>query len=330
MSTQAEISPPKSRRTFTSRTSRILLWLFVAVLVIMAGVAVYAYYVVHSALPQLDGQLRVGGLSAPVTVTRDSHGVPTIEAASLEDLFFAQGYVTAQDRLWQMDVMRRFGSGELSEILGEDTLKLDREQRILGLRAAARKALEMAGPRDRAFFEAFASGVNAYIGTHSDRLPIEFRILRYAPKPWLAEDSVVIANSMVKDLNYHYFFDALAREKILAKLGPDLTADLYVNRSWHDRPPTVMREDLNQPDVSAADSDDDDNGDEDSPDNSVTRSNIPDARRIEGLNVEGLPVNGSNNWVVSGAHTITGKPLLSNDMHLGHQMPNLWYEAHLH
>jgi penicillin amidase len=330
MSTPAEISPPKSRRTFssrTSRTSRILLWLFVAGLVVVAGAAAYAYYLVHSALPQLDGRLRVGGLSAPVTVTRDGHGVPTIEADTLGDLFFAQGYVTAQDRLWQMDVMRRFGSGELSEILGEDTLKLDREQRILGLRAAAKKALEMAGPRDRTFFEAYARGVNAFIGTHSDRLPIEFRILHYSPKPWLAEDSVVIANSMVKDLNYHYFYDALAREKIFAKLGPELTADLYVNRSWHDRPPTVMREDLNQPDSTTGGSDDEDDDDDESPDNSVTQRKVSPG---EAAPAEGLPVNGSNDWVVSGAHTVTGKPLLSNDMHLGHQMPNLWYEAHLH
>ena len=192
--------------------------------------------------PNWTAECRVIGLSAPVTVTRDGHGVPTIEAASLDDLFFAQGYVTAQDRLWQMDMMRRYGSGELSEILGEDTLKLDREQRILGLRAAAKKSLEMAGPRDRAFLEAYARGVNAYIAARGGRLPIEFRILRYAPKPWLPEDSLVIANSMVKDLNYHYFYDALAREKILAKLGPELTADLFVNRSWHDRPPTVMRD----------------------------------------------------------------------------------------
>ncbi len=355
MSTLAEISPPKSRR---APVLRILLWLLLAVLAILACVLAYAYYVAHAALPQMDGRLQVGGLSAPVTVTRDSHGVPTIEAASLDDLFFAQGYVTAQDRLWQMDVMRRYGSGELSEILGEGLLKRDREQRILGLRAAAKKAMELASARDRSFYDSYARGVNAYIGTHGDRLPIEFRILHYTPKPWLVEDSVVIANSMVKDLNYHYFYDALAREKILAKLGPELTADLYVNRSWHDRPPTVMREDLTEPDNSG-DSDDDD--DDDSPDNSVTR-NVP-LTAAEGLPVaasgaiarqeenssiaalealrhpksneeafptEELPVNGSNDWVVSGAHTVTGKPLLSNDMHLGHQMPNLWYETHLH
>ena len=325
MSTLAEISPPKSRR---SPIFRFLLWALLALLLIVSVGLGYAYHLARSALPQLDGQLQVGGLAAPVTVTRDSHGVPTIDAANLTDLFFAQGYVTAQDRLWQMDVMRRFGSGELSEILGEDTLKLDREQRILGLRAAAKKALAMAPERDRNFFNAYARGVNAFIETHGDRLPLEFRILRYTPKPWLAEDSVVIANSMVKDLNYHYFYDALAREKILAKLGPELTTDLYVNRSWHDRPPTVMREDLNEPDAKP-DGPDDEDDDSDSPDNSVTQRNALHFSPAN-LPVEGLPVNGSNDWVVSGTHTVTGKPLLSNDMHLGHQMPNLWYEAHLH
>ena len=320
MSTLADIKVPASRRT---PVLHILQWLVLGVLVVLLGGLAYGYFTVHSALPQLDGRLQIVGLSAPVTVTRDSHGVPTIEASSLEDLFFAQGFVTAQDRLWQMDVMRRFASGDLSEILGEDLLKVDREQRILGLRAAAQKSLETASERDHAFFEAYARGVNSYIATHGHRLPIEFRILHYAPKPWLPEDSVVIANQMVKDLNYHYFFDALNHEKILAKLGPELTADLYVNRSWHDRPPTVMREDLAQPQNNASDSDDDDDSDDDSgPDNSVTQGGIPFAQ-------EGVPVNGSNDWVISGAHSVTGKPLLSNDMHLGHQMPNLWYEAHL-
>ncbi|HLW85729.1 MAG TPA: penicillin acylase family protein [Candidatus Sulfotelmatobacter sp.] len=319
---------PAARR---SPVVRILFWLLWVIVAIIAGTVGYAYLVVRSALPQLDGRLQVSGLSAPVTVTRDAHGVPAIEAKTLEDLFFAQGYVTAQDRLWQMDVMRRFGSGELSEILGEDTLKIDREQRILGLRAAAKKTLEINNPRDRGYFEAYARGVNAYIGIHGDRLPIEFRILKYAPKPWQPEDSVVIANQMVKDLNYHYFYEALDREKILAKLGPELTADLYVNRSWHDRPPTVIREDLNEPtnDNSNGDQDEDDDSDDDSgPDNSVTQQRTP-AMAVRSTE-EALPVDGSNDWVVSGAHTTTGKPLLSNDMHLGHQMPNLWYEAHLH
>jgi penicillin G amidase len=305
------------------RSLRIVRWVLLGLAILFVAATGYAYFIVRSALPGLDGALAVNGLSASVKVTRDNHGVPTIEASNFEDLFFAQGFVTAQDRLWQMDIMRRFGAGELSEILGEVTLKIDREQRILGLRAAAKKNLQMASARDLSYFEAYARGVNAFIEAHRDRLPIEFRILRYQPKPWQPEDSIVIANQMVKDLNFYTFGDMLNREKILAKLGPELTADLYVNRSWHDRPPTIMREDLND----EKDSDDSDDDEDDGPDNSVTqRAHTPWeiwARRIPEA------VNGSNDWVVSGEHTVTGKPLLSNDMHLGHQMPNLWYEAHL-
>ena len=323
MSTLTVTSVPASRR---STGVRILLWLLLVLAMLVAAVVAFAYFVARSALPQLDGNLTVKGLSAPVKVTRDSHGVPAIEAATLEDLFLAQGYVTAQDRLWQMDIMRRFAAGELSEILGEDTLKVDREQRILGLRAAARKSLQAASARDLVYFDAYARGVNAFIESHARSLPIEFRILKYRPKPWQAEDSIVIANQMVKDLNYYSFEDTLAHEKILAKLGPELAADLYVNRSWHDRPPTVMRADLRDNDQeNQGDSDDDD--DDDGPDTSVTQERGAAAE----IWAQHAPeaVNGSNDWVVSGAHTVTGKPLLSNDMHLGHQMPNLWYEAHL-
>lgn len=305
----------------------MILWVLLILILLLASAIACAYFIARAALPQLDGSATVHGLSASVTVTRDVHGVPAIEAATPVDLFFAQGYVTAQDRLWQMDIMRRFASGELSEILGVDTLKSDLEQRILGLRAAAKKSLQIASPRDRSYLEAYARGVNAFIETR--RIPLEFRILKYRPKPWQVEDSIVIANQMVKDLNFYTFRDALDREKILAKLGPELTADLYVNRSWHDRPPTVIRKDLKDQ-QNQKDSNDNDNGEDDEddgPDNSVTRQ-TGTAEEIWG---PGIPeaVNGSNNWVVAGSHTVTGKPLLSNDMHLHHQMPNLWYEAHL-
>ncbi|MGC1373363.1 MAG: penicillin acylase family protein [Candidatus Sulfotelmatobacter sp.] len=333
MSTAAYSSIGISRR---SAAARLLLW-FLLAFAILLGIAIGSAYVfTRSALPLLDGTLALKGLFAPVNVIRDNHGVPTIDASNLQDLFFAQGFVTAQDRLWQMDVMRRFGAGELSEILGEATLKIDREQRVLGLRAAAKKSLQMASARDVSYLEAYARGVNAFIATHESRLPIEFRILRYTPKPWQPEDSIVIANQMVKDLNFYAFHDALDREKILAKLGPELTADLYVNRSWHDRPPTVMREDSNNDNNNNDDRDDSDEG-EDGPDSSVTRLADPVQVSPAQINLaqefwsQEIPegVKGSNDWVVSGKHTVTGKPLLSNDMHLGHQMPNLWYEAHL-
>jgi len=326
----ATVTSPPVATPKPSRTGRIILLLLVLIVLAILGLFAWAYSVAHSALPQLDGKLQVPGLSAPVTVIRDGHGLPTIDAASVHDLFFAQGYVTAQDRLWQMDIMRRFAGGEISEILGEETIKHDREQRILGLRATAEKAFASASEPDRTYFLDYARGVNAYIESRRDHLPIEFRILGYSPRPWTPEDSLVIAVQMVKDLNHYHYHEALEREKILVKLGPELTADLYVNSSWHDRPPTVARPSMDQNHGSARDGDDDQdvNG---NPDSSVAASSplLPFSGSEFEPEFETDPVLGSNNWVVSGAHTVTGKPLLSNDMHLGHQMPNLWYEVHL-
>ncbi|HKS77213.1 MAG TPA: penicillin acylase family protein [Terriglobales bacterium] len=293
---------------------RILLWTVIILFVLFAVAAIGFYSIARSALPQLDGTLSVPGLSAPVTVTRDHHGIPTIEAANLDDLFFAQGYVTAQDRLWQMDGMRRFAAGELSEILGPDYIKVDKEQRILGMRQAARKALTTFSPENRLRFEDYARGVNAYIDSHHDDLPLEFRILHYQPRPWTPEDSTVIAAQMVKDLNHDP--NILSREKILDKLGPELAADLYPNSSMHDHPPTATPSSLE-----GKPADDENEEDETPSPSSVTRA-VPAADR------DPFAV-GSNDWVVSGAHTVSGKPLLSDDMHLGHQMPNLWFEAHL-
>src|SRR5262249_40664536 len=154
--------------------------------------------------------------------------------------------------------------------------------------------------RDRAFFEAYARGVNAYIASRGSKLPIEFGILghsqrpwiTYTPRPWQAEDSIVIANQMVKDLNFGYIYDTLAREKVLAKLGPELTADLYVNRSWHDRPPTVMRDDLNEQAKPNNDSDeDDDDDDDDGPDNAVTQ--VAPSTLMPG-ELDAPAINGSN------------------------------------
>jgi penicillin amidase len=304
----------------------VLVLLLGAILLVALAGGASLYFVARSALPQLDGRLSIPGLSARVTVTRDGHGVPTIEATSLEDLLFAQGYVTAQDRLWQMDTMRRYAAGELAEILGEDLVKHDREQRILGLRAAAKRAIEVASPQQRDRFEAYARGVNAFIASHRDRLPLEFRILGYSPRPWTAEDSALIGAQMIEDLNHGPYEEALAREKILAKLGPELTGDLYVSSSWRDRPPTEAPADLEANPKGADDNNDED--DEDSgADSSVTFLRRPGAPSPE-LS-DPFQVVGSNNWVVSGAHTVSGKPLLANDMHLPHQMPNLWYEAHL-
>ena len=314
------------------RILRIVVFLLGAVFLVGFGICAWIYSVARSALPQLDGKVRVPGLSARVTVIRDAHGAPTLDAANFGDLFFAQGYVTAQDRLFQMDGMRRFAAGELAEVFGSEYVEHDRQQRILGLRVVARKTVESLPAEDRSRFEAYARGVSAYIESHRNRLPLEFRVLRYFPRPWTAEDSALVGVQMVEDLSTSPRH-ALMREKILAKLGPELTGDLYVNSSWHDRPPTVTRPNLEE-EIKGDQDEDDDEDDDSGTDSSVTgltpRPGIPALPRRGEMFFDERPlVLGSNNWVVSGAHTVSGKPLLSNDMHLRFQMPNLWYEAHL-
>ena len=321
---------------------RVLYYAVCLLLVALIAGVWWLYWIARSPLPQLDGSVAVPGISAKVRVVRDGQGVPTIEAATLEDLFFAQGYVTAQDRLWQMDMMRRAAAGELSEVIGEDTVKMDREQRILGLRLAAEAAEKIISARDRAYFDAYTRGVNAFLESHRDRLALEFRLLKYTPRPWTVIDSLLVGARMVQDLNHYSNPPALTREKILAKLGPELTADLYVNSSWRDRPPTETRRIEGEPAANSSDEEDDDEEVDPEGGNSRLTSALPSApvspspSAVTSAFTSALTLEeddsfrpGSNNWVVSGQHTVSGKPLLSNDMHLDHQMPNLWFEAHL-
>lgn len=307
-------STPGARRP---RWRRPIAAAFLLLLLAVLGVAAWFYCAVQRALPQLDGSLALPGLRDRVTVVRDTHGVPHISASSLDDLLFAQGCVTAQDRLWQMDATRRFASGELSEILGQDFLRLDRQQRILQLRFVAERLDRGLSPADRAELEAYASGVNAYIDTHGDALPLEFRVLRYKPRPWTVKDSLLVTLSMSEALNHGGYRAELSREAILAKLGPELTADLYPSTSWRDHPPTDVAPISPSP----------------SPAPRAGKAAPGPGGFLSAVSAGELfpePLQpGSNNWVISGAHTASGKPLLSNDMHLPHQIPGVWYEAHL-
>ena len=317
---------------------RILYYAVCTLLVALIAAVWWLYGIARSPLPQLDGSVTVPGISSKIRVVRDEQGVPTIEAATLEDLFFAQGYVTAQDRLWQMDMMRRAAAGELSEVIGADTVQMDRQERILGLRLAAEASEKNISARDRAYFDAYARGINAFIDSHRDRLSLEFRLLKYTPRPWTVTDSLLVGALLVQDLNHYRNPPTLTREKILAKLGPELTADLYVNSSWRDRPPTEVRHIEGEP---AAHSSNEDDDDEEEVDPSGGTGRITSARptgsgsALFQARVGTLPEEtdsfrpGSNDWVVSSQHTVSGKPLLSNDMHLDHQMPNLWFAAHL-
>ena len=332
------VAAPSARRGIGRIVVRILVILLVLIVVTTAGILFWFNHITHAALPQLDGAIAVQGLHSAVTVTRDTHGVPHITAASLEDLFFAQGYVTAQDRLWSLDLTRRYAAGELAEIFPATSgppsttsrstsvtrprrtwIDHDKQQRIMRLRVVAERVAQQLGPRDRSFFEAYAKGVNAFIDQHRDHLPIEFSILNYSPRAWTVADSVLVGISMSQLLNPQFEAEYW-REKITSKLSPELAADLYPVGSWHDRPPASAADDgaaiLTVPDEQ----------DSQTPAvKTISRGSISAA----GDSCEAC-APGSNNWVVSGAHTTTGKPLLSNDMHLPHQLPGVWYEIHLH
>jgi len=190
------------------RWPRVLLWsvgglLALVLLTAVAGV-LWLRSAATAALPTPDGDLHLAGLSAPVIVHRDAHGVPHIEAATEDDLFVTQGYVTAQDRLWQMDLFRRNANGELAEILGSSMVKHDRAQRVLQFRNTARRIYANQPPADRVRLDAYARGVNLFIAQHQATLPPEFKLLGYRPQPWSGVDSVSIGLTIVQMLDTHW------------------------------------------------------------------------------------------------------------------------------
>jgi penicillin G amidase len=248
-------------------------------------------------LPTLDGTLQLPGLQAPVEVLRDRWGVPHLYAQTPADLFMAQGFVHAQDRLWQMEMNRRLAAGRLAEVLGAAAVETDRQMRTLLLRRVAEQEVALLSVDTRSLLKAYAAGVNAYIA--QGRLPVEFTLLRARPEPWSPADTI----SWTKVMAWHLCADARAeahRAKLVERLGEALVAELAPPYLPHW--PRVM-----SPGTRPAGSP------------GVGEPMVP-------ASTEGL---GSNNWVVAGVRTATGSPLLANDMHLGLTIPSIWYENHL-
>jgi len=330
---------PSARIRRVRRGLRILLGTLAGVFLlvfILAGIGVFwLRSVTLAALPQLDGDSHITGISAPVTVRRDAHGMPHIQAATQDDLFIAQGYVTAQDRLWQMDSYRRNANGELAEVLGSRLILHDKVKRVMGFRNAALRIFSNLGADDRRRLDDYARGVNLYMEQHQDSLPAEFRILGYKPKPWSGVDSMSVAMMMVDMLDSHWDVK-LAREEIAAKLNnAKLESQLYPVGSWRDRPPTGEVIDLTQPQPAPPTTDEDEEDErtravqERVPPLGANNLNLTQLRAALDLpNCDSCAL-GSNNWVVSGKHTASGKPLLANDMHLSLTEPNIWFMADL-
>jgi penicillin amidase len=276
---------------------------------------------------QASRTITIPGLHGRVTVRRDERGIPYIEATNDEDLYFGQGYATANDRLWQMDLMRRTARGELAEILGAGpnnaVIEQDKQHRTMGFAQEVNAELAQASPQTRVVLEAYARGVNAYIDSLDPKsLPPEFQILKYKPRPWMPTDSLLPVKLFAEALSTTWRLDVM--REALATLPAEKRAALMPETSVLDV--LVVGKDMKK--VSAFTQH---NGTIVS--NGLLaalakdQENASQALARIGLYAEGLAA--SNNWVVSGKHTASGKPLLANDPHLAASAPSIWHMVQL-
>lgn len=270
----------------------------------VAAVGGYLLYDARKSLPQTTGVLQLAGLTAPVEVLRDRDGVAHLYGADIRDMARAMGFVHAQDRFFQMELSRRLGAGRLSEIFGKVTVAQDRVARRLGLAQAARAELERMAPEAREVLEAYASGVNGYRAAHADNLPPEFRLLGLTPAAWEPVDSLVIAKWMAYVLSSNGRVEML-RQNLAAAVGRD---GAYVLTGLPAPPASDKKTEAARP--------------------------AGPTYRVAALDPPGLAGSygypgASNAWVVSGARSATGRPLLASDPHLVLSMPSVWYEIHL-
>jgi penicillin amidase len=276
-------------------TIRILL----ALLVLIVGTFAYLK---HTTLPQTHGRMTLTGLSETVSIWREPSGVVHIQANNQADLFFAQGVVHAQDRLWQMEFQRRVGAGRLSEIFGEATLDKDKFLRIWGFYRAAQAAYASLTPNAQVAIDAYVKGINAYLATNPS-LPLEFQLLAYSPEPWKPADVMVWAKMMAFEMAFNRKTE-LKRYRLLARgLSQERIAQLMPLYA-----PTLFSPNLPAP-------------------------TLADEKQTKALLaiMEHLPtfVEASNNWVLGGSRTTSGMPLLANDPHLSLGIPSTWHLMHL-
>jgi penicillin G amidase len=327
----------------TRRSSRYFLYTLIILVLLFIGLGGFGWWIFHRSLPQLDGTHQIVDLKSEVTVQRDAKGVPHIRAQSREDLCVAQGYVMAQDRLWQMDLVRRAASGRLSEIIGPATLEIDRSFRRLGLSQAAEREVSLLDADERAELEAFARGINRYIA-EKHPLPVEFVLLRYDPDPWRPADTLLIIGYMYQTLTTSWRWD-LNRPTVSAHIGKERAAFLYDQTSPFDHP-IVGAEIAANKSASKAPATEQKNASSVSSrtgdltlvsESSSTNSSNDSSSLLWGFAQNILfqfdeqirAAFGSNNWVVDGSHTASGKPLLANDTHLSLSTPSIWYLVQL-
>ena len=289
----------------TSKAIFISLLALITIVIIVGIVKISS--IKRGALPQYQGDLVVDGLDSDVTVYRDERGMPHIYASNEHDLYFSVGYVMAQERLWFMDLIRRVTTGRLSEVMGKKLVQTDKFLRCLEMSAKSRMVLSNEDPVIISYLQAYADGVNAYITAAGKNLPPEFRILGYKPDPWILEDIANIIGYMGWDLAKDNLSSDLFYYELVQKFGVEKATGLIPD--WNAVNSIVF------------------------PDFKLDETLIKDARVIissmDTLKALGVAsFSGSNNWAVSGRRTQTGKPILSNDMHLSFGSPGIWMQIH--
>ena len=275
--------------------------ILLALVTIIALVLTDRYGAARQSVDVHEGRFQLAGLVAPVDIIRDENSVPHIFGSTEEDVAFGLGVTHAQDRLWQMELFRRVGQGRLAELLGSFALPADRYLRTLDLYGQAQKTVPALAPESQSLLEAYAAGVNSYLAQRDIPLPPEFLFMAHSPEPWVPADSIVMIKLLALGLSGN-----ATRELSRARLAEVLTTDQLAAFF----PPYPGDGPVALPDLASLYAD--------TPIREAAAA-IPDIG----------PKGASNNWVVDGSHTASGKPLLANDPHLGMLAPSIWYLAHL-
>lgn len=301
---------------------RTLFWGVLGVALLVAGWSAWIAWRINSSLPQIEGEIAVAGITGEVSILRDEHGVPHIFGETDADVFFGLGFVHAQDRLFQMELMRRAVQGRLSEVVGSAALPVDRRSRTLGFARSAAGSAALMDDETRAVVEAYAAGVNALIDSNGFVAPPEFQLLMFSPEPWSVEDTAGVlyymADSLVAGAG-----DEFARARLASALEQSRIDEFLT--PYPDFGVTALSAvDMGlvapaEPETVPADIAEDAEALEDA----------ADADDAAEPGVEEEPGPGSNNWVVSGDLTASGAPLLANDPHLNLSAPGIWYLARL-
>ncbi|WP_334878303.1 penicillin acylase family protein [Nostoc sp.] len=325
-----EAQMKNSRKDWLRKRLKITLIFLLVLGLLLVG---FATYTVRQSFPQESGTIQLPELKAEVTVQRDKWGVPHIYAANSHDLFMAQGYIHAQERFWQMDFWRHIGSGRLSEMFGSSQVDTDKYLRTMGWARVAQQEIQEINAEMKAYLEAYADGVNAYLTEHQgSALSLEYIVLKflnpgYKPEPWQILHSLTWGKVMAYDLGRN-FESEIERAILLKTLTPAQVEELFP--PYPQDLPVILPE-LQQGETAGKGRNKNVEVLLNSPDilpalESITKPMMA-LEKLIGPTGIGI---GSNNWVISGQRTTTGKPILANDPHLGVQIPSIWYEVGLH